>query len=197
MNIDRPASSQPLPDDAALVFKGELFDVYQWQQLMFDGTTVTFEKLKRPDTVVVFAVLDDGRIVLTKQEQPGKKPFIGAAGGRVDEGEDILTAAKRELLEETGYEADDWTLWHAEQPISKIEWAVYVFIAKKVHKVADMHLDAGEKIELMPVTFDELVELGTSSNLSAGFYEKEITDFLYQAKLDPAKYAALKNLFSN
>lgn len=197
MKIDRPISSQPLPDDAQLVFKGVLFDVYQWQQRMFDGTTATFEKLKRPDTVIVFAVLDDDRILLTKQEQPGKQPFIGAAGGRVDEGEDILTAVKRELLEETGYEADDWTLWHSEQPISKIEWASYVFIAKKVRKVAELNLDSGEKIELMPVMFDELITIGTSSKLSAGFYEKEIVHHLYEAKLDPAKYETLKKLFSN
>lgn len=197
MNVERPISSQPLPNNAQLVFKGVIFDVYQWQQLMFDGTTKTFEKLKRPDTVVVFAVQDDGRIILTKQEQPGKQPFIGAAGGRVEPGEDILAAAKRELLEETGYKADDWALWHSEQPISKIEWASYVFIAKKVHKVAGLDLDAGEKIELMPVTFDELLDIGTSSKLSAGFYEKEVTDFLYQAKLDPAKYAALKKMFLN
>lgn len=197
MQISRPVSSQPLPDDAKLVFKGVIFDVYQWQQRMFDGTIATFEKLKRPDTVIVFAVLEDNRILLTKQEQPGKQPFIGAAGGRVDPGEDVLAAAKRELLEETGYAASDWVLWHAEQPISKIEWAVYVFIAKQTHKMTEQNLDAGEKIQLMPVTFDQLVELGTSSNLSAGFYEKEITDILYQARLDPLKYTALKKLFSN
>ncbi len=195
MKIARPASAQPLPDDATLVFEGEVFDVYQWQQQMYDGTTKTFEKLKRADTVIVFAVLDDGRILLTRQEQPGKQPFIGAAGGRVEPGEDILAAAQRELLEETGYEADEWVLWHSEQPISKIEWAVYVFVAKKSRKVAGLNLDAGEKIELMPVTFDELIEIGTSSKLSAGFYEREITDLLYQARLEPKKYEDLKNLF--
>lgn len=50
-------------------------------------------------TFVVFPVLPDGRILLTEQEQPGREPFIGACGGRIDEGEDALTAAKRELLE--------------------------------------------------------------------------------------------------
>jgi len=197
MKINRPISKQPIPDNATLMFKGILFDAYQWQQQMYDGSTATFEKLKRPDTVIVFAVLDDGQILLTRQEQPGKEPFIGAAGGRVDPGEDILQAAQRELLEETGYEADEWVLWHSEQPISKIEWAVYVFIAKRVRKIAELNLDAGEKIELMPVSFDELIEIGTASSLSAGFYEREITDLLFQAKLDPIKYEELKSLFLN
>ena len=105
MNIERPKSKQPIPDHAKVVFKGVMFDVYQWEQELFDGSKTTFEKLKRPDTVVTFPILPDGKILLTKQEQSGKEPFIGATGGRVDEGEDILDAAKRELMEETGYEA--------------------------------------------------------------------------------------------
>ncbi len=160
---------------------------------MFDGTTKTFEKLKRPDTVVVFPVLPDGKIILTEQEQPGKKPFIGATGGRADEGEDILTAAKRELLEETGYEAEEYILWDAQHPTSKIEWVVYTFIAKGLKKVADLDLDSGEKINLMPVTLDKMIEIATSRN--ASFYEKEIIAKLFEAKLDPEKMKELKELF--
>ena len=52
----------------------------QWEQELFDGTMTTFEKLTRPDTVVVFPTLPDGKILLTEQEQPGKEPFVGAAG---------------------------------------------------------------------------------------------------------------------
>jgi len=191
MQIERPKSKQPIPDDARRVFRGVVFDVYQWEQELFDGTKTTFEKLKRPDTVVVFPVLDDGRIVLTEQEQPGKEPFIGATGGRVDEGEGILEAAKRELLEESGYEASRFHLWDAQQPISKIDWTVFVFIAKGLKQVADMSLDAGERIELKPVSFDEFVEIG----LSERFGEKEIAPSLYEAKLDPDKMAELRKLF--
>ena len=133
---------------------------------MFDGSVDTFEKLKRPDTVVVFGVLPDGRILLTKQEQPGKIPFIGATGGRVDEGEDILVAAKRELLEESDYKADHFELWKSQQPISKIEWAVYIFIAKGLTHISDLNLDPGEKITLMPVTFDELIDYGSEDTFS-------------------------------
>jgi len=191
MNIIRPASKQPIPDNAKKVFNGVLFDVYQWEQEMFDGTTAIFEKLKRPDTVVVFPVTDDGKIILTKQEQPGKEPFIGAAGGRVDEGEDILTAAKRELLEETGYEALEFVLWDARHPTSKIDWVVYTFIAKGIKKISDLNLDAGEKIILYPVNFDEFIEVGVGEKFS----EKEIVSRLYEAKLDPIKKEELRGLF--
>jgi len=191
MNILRPKSQQPIPDDAKKVFKGVMFDVYQWEQELFDGTKTTFEKLKRPDTVVVFAVLPDGKILLTKQEQPGKDSFIGATGGRVDEGEDILTAAKRELLEESGYEASEFVLWDAQHPTSKIDWVVYTFVAKGLKKVSDIHLDAGEKIKLKSVTLDELIEIGITERFS----EKEIIPKLYEAKLYPEKKVELIKLF--
>ena len=75
MNIERPKSNQPIPPDAKKVFSGVLFDVYQWEQKMFDGSVATFEKLKRPDTVVVFPVLPNGRIILTEQEQPNDSNY--------------------------------------------------------------------------------------------------------------------------
>ena len=192
MEINRPKSKQPIPDNAKKVFGGVLFDVYQWEQELFDGTKTLFEKLKRPDTVVVFPVLDDGKIILTEQEQPGKEPFIGATGGRVDEGEDVLEAAKRELLEESGYEASEFVLWDAQHPTSKIDWVVYTFIAKGLKKVADMNLDAGEKINLKLVDLDEFIEIAINKN----FVEKEIIPKLYEAKLYPEKKEELKKLFN-
>lgn len=192
MKITRPKSKQPLPKKAKKVFSGKIFDVYQWKQKMFDGSEETFEKLKRPDTVIVFPVLDDGKILLTKQQQPGKEPFIGAAGGRVDPGENILTAAKRELLEETGYEAKKYTLWKSVQPISKMEWAVYVFIAKDVKKAAEMNLDAGEKIKLLPVSFDKFMKVV----LKSSFMEQEIYSDVLEAKYNKTKEKALRKLLS-
>lgn len=159
MEIKRPLSKQPIPEYAKKVFAGKIFYVYQWDQELYDGSSATFEKLKRPDSTVVYPVLPDGRILLLKQEQPGRELFISTAGGRVDEGEEILAAAKRELLEETGYEAEEWVLWDAQHPTSKIDWVIYTFIAKGLKKVADLNLDSGEKIELLPVSFDEFLEI--------------------------------------
>jgi len=192
MKMERPQSKQPLPEKATKVFKGELFDVYQWEQEMYDGTIATFEKVKRPDTVIVFGIFDDGKILLTKQEQPGMKPFISAAGGRVDEGEDILKAAKRELLEETGYEASEYVLWKAMQPISKVEWCVYVFIAKNLRTTSNLSLDAGEKIEVIAVDFDEFIKMVLQENFDGQEIYKDIAETMF----DEEKKNKLKELFS-
>ena len=193
MDIQKPKSKQPIPEHAKKVFDGILFDVYQWEQERYDGSKSIFEKLKRADTVVVFPVLPDGNILLTEQEQPLKEPFVGATGGRVNESEDILAAAKRELLEESGYEAEEFILWDAQQPLSKLEWTVYTFIAKGLKKVADMDPDPGEKIKLMPVSFEQLVDIATNDH--DRFYEKEVILKFFEAKLDPKKMEELKELF--
>lgn len=192
MEIPRPPSRQPLPDDATKFFSGKIFDIYQWEQKQFDGTTKTFEKASRADSTVVFPVTREGKIILGEQEQPGKPPFIGGLGGRVEKGESPHEAAKRELLEESGYEASEWVLWKAEQPISKIEWAVYTFIAKGLQKVANQSLDSGERVVLREYSFDEFLALAFETN----FAEKEIVPAMCEALIDERKREELRKLFS-
>lgn len=191
MNVARPVSKQPMPPHAKLVFHGIVFDVYQWEQPAYDGTVKIFEKLKRPDTAIVIPVTGDGNILLSRQEQPGKAPFIGCLGGRVDQGEGVLEAAKRELLEESGYMADEWILFDAVQPTSKIDWAVFTFIAKDCKKVAGQNLDGAEKIELMPVDFDTFIKIVTAPD----FGDQELKIRFLEAKNDPNMLEHLRKKF--
>ncbi len=191
MKIDRPKSKQPIPENAKCVFKGVIFDVYQWEQEMYDGSKEIFEKLKRPDTVVVFPILDNGDILLIEEEQPSMQSVIGAPCGRVEPGEDILEAAKRELLEETGYEASEYILWKADHITSKIDWVVYTFFAKGLKKVSEQKLDAGEKINLKPTNQNEFLEIVRDARFSG----KEILIELLEAKIYPDKRAELEELF--
>ncbi len=154
-----PQGVKTIPTEAERKFHGVIFDVYQWPQKMFDGTTETFEMLSRADTVKIIAVVDD-KIVITKQRQPRKDWFYDYPGGRNDNPkEDELMAAKRELAEETGLIMRDWKLIEVHQPFAKIDWLVYTFLATGIEKYVAQKLDAGEEIEVLSVRLEELNEL--------------------------------------
>jgi 8-oxo-dGTP pyrophosphatase MutT (NUDIX family) len=184
----RPSSKQPIPPDAEEIFHGRIFDVYQWSQKMFDGTVETFEKLKRPDTVNVIPVLENGNILLSKQSQPSREPFTGTFGGMIDHGETPQEAAARELREETGYESPSYTLIHSVQPVAKIDWAIYTYVARNVKKVGSPILDAGENISIFEVSFDEFVRWAADPT----FRDTEISLMVFRAMSKPAGLLELK-----
>jgi ADP-ribose pyrophosphatase len=188
MNKPDAGPIQPIPGHAKVVFQGVLFDVHQWEQEMYNGSTKTFEKLTRRDTATVVAATSDGKIIMTRQKQPGMKALTGLPGGKVDTGEEPLAAAKRELLEETGYTAEGWTPWLTLHPHEKINYAAHSYLAKNARKVREAEPDEGEKIELILQTFDEFMELMYSET----FRDDEVALAILRAKADPAKITELK-----
>src|SRR3990167_5280393 len=63
-----PKDAVLIPDTAKRVFRGQIFDVYQWPQKMFDNSTQTFEMLRRPDTIAVIAVVEDKILILDDEK---------------------------------------------------------------------------------------------------------------------------------
>jgi ADP-ribose pyrophosphatase len=188
--IVRPAIKQPMPQHAKRVFNGVVFDVYQWEQEMYDGTKKTFEKLKRPDTVVIIPVTKEKNILISNEEQPGKGSFVNLPGGRVEDGESILEACQRELLEETGYEADSFEEWFSLQPTSKMDYIIYFIVAKGCKQVQKQALDNGEKIETREVSFEEFYDIV----LEQSFADKDLKLELLLADKQ-GKLEEIKNLF--
>jgi len=147
-----PDKAVLIPDTATPVFAGKIFDVYQWPQTLFDGSVVTFEMLRRPDTVVAICIVGDKLLVLQdEQSHAGLQQHF--PGGRMEKGEDTLAAAQREVAEETGYTFHKWRLLAVRQPEAKIEWFIYVYLAWDMTAKGDAQPDAGEKItaELLPL----------------------------------------------
>jgi len=193
-SIKRPLNKQPLPAHAQKVFSGIIFDIYQWEQELFDGSKTIFEKAKRKvDSVNVLPITKEKKIVLNKQEQPGEAPFIGALGGRMDTGETPLETAQRELQEEAGIRAKTFQLLHAIHPDIKVDWVCYTFIAKELSFNHGKALDAGEKNELIEVTFDEYLDIVAQDN----YRDSEIALFFLKATRRPEKLRELKQELFN
>lgn len=178
-----------IPPNAQRVFEGVLFDVYQWPQKMFDGSTETFEILKRPDSLIVVALTADHRVVLIDEEQPDHKKGLGLPAGRHDKsGEDSLEGAKRELAEETGYTSTNWKLIFSVAPQPKIDWTLHYFLALDCKKTTDQALDSGEKIQVELLELDNFLEQATAPGIGLWDLDK----LFLRAKLSPKKQAELK-----
>lgn len=177
-----------IPKHAEKKFEGIIFDVYHWEQKMFNGSTATFEMLSRPDTVSVIAE-QHGTLLLAHERQPRKEKYWGLLGGRVDPGEEPVQAAKRELMEEAGMESDDWKLLMTVDPIGKIDWTVYIYIARGCKKVAAPHLDGGEDIDIHAHTFEEFID----RLITPGFRGREIVEYALRCKLDEQMMTTFRN----
>jgi ADP-ribose pyrophosphatase len=179
----------PLNPNGKKVYSGVIFEVYQWPQKLFDGTTATFEQVKRLDSVTIIAV-HDGRIVVTREENPHTKPFLSLPCGFMEKDELPLASAKRELAEEAGLASSDWTLYTTFPIGDKIVWDEHIFIARDCHGVGAQHLDAGERIEVLSYTWEEFLDLP----LREDFRLTHLALHLLRLQRDPARLAAFQKL---
>ena len=176
-----------IPEKAEKVFTGEIFNVYQWPQEMFDGRTRTFEMLNRPDCTAVIPVTSEGKILVSKQKQPNTDYFWGVFGGRMEDGEVPLENAQRELLEESGYSSDDWQEFGHQDPIQKMDWRVHYFIAKNCVKNDDQNLDGGEIIEVFEVEWEEFVDMCRQDRIRETGIQLKVLMAIANGKLEELK----------
>lgn len=168
-----PETAILIPAEAKRVFEGVIFDVYQWQQRLFDDSLATFERIKRADTVLAICIVDD-KILVIEDEQPDRGKTLKFPGGRVDpEDGSAVAAAKREIREETGYEFSQWKLANVVQPENKIEWFVSIFIANDVTRQELAKDDNGEKIKTGLYSFDDVKRMVDESRGLLG-YSREL-----------------------
>ena len=177
----------PLPPHAKKVFEGVIFDVWQWEQELYDGSGTIFERVSRPNTVFVLPIVGD-KICIVDEEQPDTGPYISIPAGRCEKGEESLVSAQRELKEETGLESNEWELLLQVEPVSKMEWTIYVYIARNCKKTGEQALDGGEIITPRYVTFEEFLALSDNPK----FFKGELSNLMQIARFDGTKRDELR-----
>ena len=59
-----------LPDHSVRVYAGKIFQVHEWNQIVFDGSTEVYERVSALPIVKLICVLPDGHILINREEQP-------------------------------------------------------------------------------------------------------------------------------
>ena len=85
-----PDFAKTIPEQAELKFHGVIFDVYQWPQEMFDGSTETFEMLRRADTVKIIAILTPEELQGTGIEAQGVSDGNTVVKNTTDDGNSVV-----------------------------------------------------------------------------------------------------------
>lgn len=114
--------------------------------------------LEYPPFINVIAITKDGQMVLVRQYRHGLgRTCFELVAGCVEKGEEPVTAAKRELQEETGYTGGEWSeMMVFTCNASAMNNLSHSFLAIGVEKTDSQHLDATEDIEVYTFTQDEV-----------------------------------------
>jgi ADP-ribose diphosphatase len=152
------------------LLKNKLFTVVEEVAHDSSGFEIHRSIVRHPGSAVMMAVDEKERILLVKQFRlPAEKDLWELPAGRLDPGESPLTAARRELREETGYKARKWV-----KLISY--WASPGYVAEKMNLFLALDLTAGKQ-EPMD---DERIEM-------RWFTKKEVGDWIHDGRIQDGK----------
>jgi ADP-ribose diphosphatase len=142
------------------VFAGTLLRVRRDVVRLPDGSEGVREYIRHPGAVAIIALFDDGRVLLERQfRYPHGREFIELPAGKLEPGEPHAETARRELLEETGYVASEWTwLGVISTAIAYTDESIELYLARGLEK-REAKLDAGEFLEVLTPSFDEALAM--------------------------------------
>lgn len=148
---ETPVSRQEL-------LKGHFLHVVRDQVRLPSGALASREFVLHPGAVMVVAQLDDGRVVMERQyRHPMGDVLLELPAGKLDAGEGSLACARRELREETGYEASQWAYAGQLAPtIAYSDERIDIWFARGL-SLGARQLDDGEFLDVLTLSPQELL----------------------------------------
>lgn len=164
--------------DEGIAYSCPGFDVLHETVRLPDGTETDFDYASEPPAVVILPFTSDGEVVLIEEwRQAVKRVNRGLPAGSVEPGEDRETAARRELVEETGYEAGQVEFLTSVEPANGLLDAVHhYFLAHDCEPTSEQELDFNESIRVETTGWTALKDGIESGEIRDG---RTVTGVLY------------------
>lgn len=147
--------------ESKTIFEGKIIKVTLDQAQLPDDSLASREVVYHPGGVAVLALGEDNTVTLVRQYRyPIRQQLLELPAGKLDHGaeEDRLLGAQRELSEETGLEASEWTyLGYTLASPGFCDEALHMYLARGLTRKAQ-HLDDDEFLDVVTMPFDQLVE---------------------------------------
>ena len=146
--------------DTKEIFTGNIVHLIRDDILLPNGKPATREVIRHIGAVAVVPLTDDGKVIVERQfRYPIDRVITEIPAGKLDTPqEDRLSAAQRELEEETGYTAREWTLLGDFCPTAAYcDEIITIYLARGLQK-GQRHLDEDEFLNVREVPLEELVE---------------------------------------
>ncbi len=142
------------------IFQGKLLHVIRDEVLLPNGNTSIREGILHPGAVVIIPFLDDHTLIMERQfRYYPNSVFYELPAGKVDPSEDFLTTGKRELLEETGYKAANWTfISHLYPAIGYANEKMAIYAATDL-TMSHIDRDEDEFLEIIEMPLSKAMEM--------------------------------------
>ena len=149
------------------VYRGTFFELHRDRVRLPDGTEATREYIRHPGAVAMVALTAEGKVVLERQHRyPLRRDFIEIPAGKLEPGEPSLDTAKRELQEETGYAATQWTrLGLVHNAIGYSDEGIELWLATGLEQHG-ARLDEGEFLEVLELPFEEALAMACDGRIN-------------------------------
>lgn len=161
------------------------FDVVHDEVRLPDGTETDFDYVSEPPAVVVLPLTDDGDVVVIEEWRHAvDRVNRGVPVGTVETADaDLDTAARRELREETGYEAARIEPLVTVEPTNGIADSVHhYYVAYGCSPTAEQSLDEDETIRVTTTDYDTLLQSALTDNLRDGRAALAVTYYELQTR---------------
>jgi len=156
-------------EESTRKYKSPWIEVYEDKVIQPNGDPGIFSTVKMKQGVCVLPIDDNGYVYLAKEFQYAVgKDCINASCGGIEDGEVPIDAAKRELKEELGIEANEWTKLGVVNPFtSQINAPMHLFLVKSLNFTKPSP-DETEQIEMVKVKFEKAVEMVMDDKIHQG-----------------------------